>query len=80
LFIQAKRKSITGIRKRSRAALPKSQPNRHLRTQRVDVALNVKNVMPPVLSVHSISPITQPYEKRKRDLDDSLEIDGMNVP
>ncbi len=46
----------------------------------MDVALNVKNVMPPVLSVHSISPITQPYEKRKRDLDDSLEIDGTNVP
>lgn len=46
----------------------------------MDIALNVKNVMPPVLPVQSISPISQPYEKRKRDLDDSLEIDGTNVP
>jgi hypothetical protein len=46
----------------------------------VDAALNVKIVMPPVLSVQSISPISQPYKKRKRDIDDSLEIDGTNVP
>lgn len=68
------------MRKRARVVLSKSQPNSSSRTQTVEAALNVRNMMPPVLSVQSISPISQPYKKRKRDLDDGLEIDGTNVP